>query len=77
MTKKALPQTDRIGLTLDEVARALGLSRDAVLALRRRPSNPLPAFTYGTRWVYPRREVVEWAADEATRQLNTPKDSHK
>lgn len=56
-----------IALSIEDTAEALSLGRDAVLALLRRESHPIPSFRYGARVLIPRRELVEWVADEATR----------
>jgi excisionase family DNA binding protein len=58
-----------IALTVEEAAETLRLGRCAVLDLLRRDTNPIPSFRYGRRVVIPRRELVEWAANE-TRGAN-------
>ena len=67
----ATTETPTIGLTIEEAADELRLGRDAVLALLRRETNPIPSFRHGRRVVIPRRELVEWATDEATRRSRT------
>ena len=63
-----MPKTSHevpIALTIEEAAETLRLGRDAVLDLLRREPHPIPSFRYGRRVVIPRRELVEWVADEA------------
>lgn len=57
--------TETIALTIEETAETLRLGRDSVLALLRRDPNPIPSFRFGKRVVIPRRELIEWAANEA------------
>lgn len=60
--------TGTIALSIEEAADELRLGRDAVLALLRHDSDPIPSFRYGRRVVIPRRELVEWAAAQTFKE---------
>lgn len=60
-----MSSAEPIALSIEEAAESLRLGRDAVLSLLRREPYPIPSFRYGRRVVIPRRELVEWAANEA------------
>lgn len=68
MTERS--SAEPIGVSRDEAAELLGLSLTAIDAFRHRSKFPLPSFSYGKRVVIPRRELVEWVADEAERHLS-------
>lgn len=59
-----------IALTIEEAASELRLGRKAILTLLHRAEDPIPSFRYGTRVVIPRRELVEWATTQTTKETH-------